>query len=75
MNKKLLVVCLVTAAAILGLIVLMAVEINSARPKLNKSRCGISHEAYGKLMANSRLGNYSKYAVAVDSVYCATVGK
>ena len=38
--------------------------------------CSTTHEDYSSDLVNSSLlGIYSKYAVAVDSSYCATVGK
>ena len=37
-------------------------------------QCDTKHESYN-LENQSILGNYSKYAVAVDSKFCSKVGK
>ena len=78
MQKQIIGIFLAAIIILVLLIVLIVVEIH--RPKLTKQEgCGIAHEDgdhdYEDIISSAHLRKYNKFAISVDSMYCATVGK
>ena len=66
------IVSLIAIIALVGLIIFILVE---AGDKSNSvGECPATHESYD-LLSESKLGNYSQFAVAVDNSECSTVGR